>query len=164
MVYQKKVKFHIEDKAGQNYVTWRKHRHEAVKLINKLPDLSLALEEYARNINKMVEIAQKNSIRLIFITQPTLWKPDLSADLDALLWLGGIGDFQMENHPSNICQKRHLECVDLASILQKDTTVFYDDVHFNESGARKVSEVLSIYFLSHDPFIRPSMQNGHRAL
>jgi hypothetical protein len=164
-------------------VTWRKHRHEAAKLINKLPDLSSALEEYARNINKMVEIAQKNSIRLIFITQPTLWKPDLSADLDALLWLGGIGDFQMENHPSyyspealatgiqkyndtllNICQKRHLECVDLASILQKDTTVFYDDVHFNESGARKVSEVLSIYFLSHDPFIRPSMQNGHRAL
>lgn len=182
MVFKKKVKFHILDKAGQNYVTWRKHRHEAAELINKLPDLSSALEEYARNINKMVEIAQKNSIRLIFITQPTLWKPDLSAELDALLWLGGIGDFQMESHPSyyssealatgmqkyndtllNICQERHLECVDLSSILEKDTTVFYDDAHFNENGARKVSIVLSNYILSHDPFIRSNMENSYMA-
>jgi lysophospholipase L1-like esterase len=181
MVFRKKTRFYVQDKAGQNYVTWRKHRHEATEVINELPDLSSGLEEYARNITKMIEIAQENSIRLIFITQPTMWKHDLSGELDALLWFGGIGDFQRENHHSyyssealatgmqkyndtllTICQKRHLECIDLSSMLEKDTTVFYDDVHFNESGARKVSIVLSNYILSHDPFIRYNMPNSYR--
>jgi hypothetical protein len=45
-----------------------------------------------------------------------------------------------------------VECIDLATTLEKDTTVFYDDVHFNESGAQKVSKTVSNYFLSHDPF------------
>jgi hypothetical protein len=63
----------------------------------------------------------------------------------------------------NICQERHLECVDLSSILVKDTTVFYDDAHFNESGARKVSIVLSNYILSHDPFIQSNVENSHMA-
>jgi lysophospholipase L1-like esterase len=180
MVFRKKTKFYVQDKAGQNYVTWRKYRHEAAEIINELPDLSSALEEYARNINKMMDIAQENSIRLIFITQPTMWKRDLPGELDALLWFGGIGDFQMESHKSyyssealatgiqkyndtllNICQERQLECVDLSTMLEKDTTVFYDDVHFNESGARKVSIVLSNYILSHDPFIRSNVPGSY---
>ena len=47
-----------------------------------------------------------------------------------------------------ICSDRQVECINLASRLEKDTTVFYDDCHFNESGARKVSEVLSNSLLS----------------
>jgi len=38
--------------------------------------------------------------------------------------------------------------LDLASLLQKDTTVFYDDVHFNESGAEKVSNIIAQYFFN----------------
>jgi lysophospholipase L1-like esterase len=168
---RKKTKVHVQDKAGKNYVTWRKHRQQAAKIINELPDLSSALEEYARNINKMIDIAQENSIRLIFITQPTMWKRDLPEELEALLWFGGIGDFQKESAKSyyssealatgiakyndsllSICHERQVDCVDLASIIEKDTTIFYDDVHFNENGARKVSRILSNYILSQDPF------------
>ncbi len=162
---------HIEDECGTIYLTWREHRQHASEIRDELPDLSSALQEYATTINKIIEIAREKSVRLIFITQPTIWKPGLPQNLDALLWLGGIGDFQKESGKPyysaaalekamkayndtllHICRERQIECIDLASILDKNTTVFYDDVHFNESGARKVAEILSQYMIDRSPF------------
>ena len=118
----------------------------------------------------MIDVANEKSVRLILVTQPTLWRPDLPEDLAALLWFGGIGNFQAESGKPyysagaldramqayndtllQVCRQRQVECVDLTSMLAKDTTVFYDDVHFNESGARKVAAVLADYFGTHSP-------------
>lgn len=162
---------HIEDRDGRIYITWREHRRHAGEIRDELPNLSPALEEYARNINQIIDIAQEKAVRLIFMTQPTLWKPGLPQNLEALLWLGGIGDFQKESGKPyysaaalekgmkayndtllRVCQERRIECLDLASRLEKDTTVFYDDVHFNESGARKVAEALSRYMIERGSF------------
>jgi len=153
---------HIEDEGGRIYITWREHRRGASEIRDTLPDLSSALEEYARNINMIIDLAQEKSVRPILMTQPTMWRAGLPQDLDALLWLGGIGDFQKESGKPyysvmalekamkayndtllRVCRERSLECLDLASLLEKDTTVFYDDAHFNESGARKVGEALA---------------------
>jgi lysophospholipase L1-like esterase len=162
---------HVEDGAGKIYLTWREHRQRASEIRNQLPDLSSALDEYATNINKIVDISRERSVRLILVTQPTMWKAGLPKNLEALLWLGGIGDFQKESGKpyysvealekgmkayndtlSRICRERNIECLDLAVILEKDTTVFYDDTHFNESGARKVAEAMSKHLLERDPF------------
>ena len=169
----------IIDKAGEIYITWRKHRQNASEIRNELPDLSSALAEYAANINMIIDLAEKKSIRLIFMTQPTLWRSKLPQSLADLLWLGGIGDFQRESGLPyysiealqegmeayndvlrQICHQRNLECIDLSSMLEKDTSVFYDDVHFNESGARKVSNVVSQYMMNHDPFKKPDVEKA----
>ena len=50
-----------------------------------------------------------------------------------------------------VYQARKVECIDLAPVLPGDTTLFYDDVHFNESGAEKVAEVLAQYILYRPP-------------
>ena len=153
---------HIEDEDGRIYITWREHRRSASEMRDALPDLSSALAEYARNVNMIIDLAQEKSVRPILMTQPTMWRAGLPQDLDALLWLGGIGDFQKESGKPyysvtaleramkayndtllRVCRERSLECFDLASLLAKDTTVFYDDAHFNESGARKVAEAIS---------------------
>ena len=124
----------------------------------------------------MIDMAEEQSVRLILMTQPTLWRSDLPKNLAALLWLGGIGDFQKEsgkpyysvdallegmeaynNVLRQICHQRDLECIDLSSMLEKDTSVFYDDVHFNESGARKVANIVSKYMMDHDPFKGPAV-------
>jgi len=94
----------------------------------------------------------------------------MPAELESLLWLGGVDDFQNEtgkpyysvdalyegiekynNVLLKICKVRKVECVDLSE-LEKDKTVFYDDVHFNESGARKVATVLAQHILTRPPF------------
>src|SRR5262245_20330151 len=132
---------HIEDERGNIYVTWRDHRKHAAEIRHEMPDLSSALEEYSRNINKMIDVAQEKSTHLIFMTQPTMWKHDLPENLASLLWFGGIGDFQREPGKPyysvetlekgikaynetmlEVCRKRQTDCLDLASILEKDTS------------------------------------------
>jgi len=161
----------VQDHFGKILDTWREHRRRATKIRTELPELTPDLESYANNVNQLIDIAKQKSVRLIFITQPTMWKPGLSEELNSLLWFGGVGDFQRESGKPyysvealangmkqyndvllRVCRQRGIECIDLA-YLEKDATVFYDDVHFNESGARKVSSVLASYFLAHYPFI-----------
>lgn len=42
-----------------------------------------------------------------------------------------------------VCADRRVECLDLAAMLPKDDTVFYDDVHFNEAGAERVAAAVA---------------------
>jgi len=166
-------KKHVQDDAGKGYVTSRQLRKNSISRRNEMPDLSSALKEYALNIHGAIDRAEQNSIRLIFMTQPCLWQANLSSHLDALLWLGQ-GPFQtdgsrtyyspkaleqgMEAYNASlrqVCAERQIECIDLASQLEKDTAVFFDDLHFNESGARKVSHRLSHHMLTRPPFCSP---------
>ena len=160
----------LPDDNGEILETWREHRQHAGEIRSKLPDLAPGLEDYARNINRIIDLARQKSLRVIFATQPTMWRPDLSKKLTSLLWFGGIGDFQADSgkpyysvealaegmHEYNdelltVCRERNVECIDLSS-MAKDTTVFYDDVHFNDSGARAVARVLASYILDLPPF------------
>ena len=159
-----------QDRAGAIYQTWRKHRQEATTLIRTLPDLSTALNEYARNIKELAALAQAKSVRLIVMTQPTMWRPGLPADLESLLWFGGVGDFQAHSGQPyysvealaaamkryndtllEVCRSTNLECIDLSN-LEKDTSVFYDDVHFNEGGARTVARTVADHLKARPPF------------
>jgi lysophospholipase L1-like esterase len=52
----------------------------------------------------------------------------------------------------DFCRQSGLECYDLASHIPKDTSAFFDEVHFNEAGARLVAQNLKQYLLSRPPF------------
>ena len=56
----------------------------------------------------------------------------------------------------DVCRQRALACVDAAKVLPRDTTAMYDDVHFNEQGARLLAHELAAYFRRHPPFLRPT--------
>ena len=80
-----------------------------------------------------------------------------------LLWMGGVGNFQEERGHAyysskalrqglqlyngqlqQFCSdKQYIKFVNLATALHPDTSVFYDDCHFNESGGRKVAAVIA---------------------
>lgn len=158
---------YIQDTEGKSYLIWRNNKRHATDIRKALPDMSSAIEEYSNNINKIIDIASARSIRIILMTQPTLWTPDLPESIRNLLWLGGIGDFQnkagapyyavdtLESGMKiynekllDICKKRQIECIDLATIVEKNTGYFYDDVHFNENGADKISTYLAQYFIT----------------
>ena len=82
-----------------------------------------------------------------------------------LLWLGEISGskefysfealaagLRLYNQATlEVCRSRQVECIDLEKMLPKDTSVFYDDIRWNEAGAEKISEILTQYFLQHSP-------------
>jgi lysophospholipase L1-like esterase len=159
-----------QDSSGKVYDEWRKNRQQAIVIRDTLPDLSTALAEYRQNINAIIDLAEQHSVRLIFLTQPAMWRADLPPELNDLLWFGAIGgglgnqsvkakeyysiealQAGMDRYNEtllNICQERQVDCLDLAALLPKDTSVFYDDVHFNEHGASQVAQLLAEY-MSH---------------
>jgi hypothetical protein len=59
-----------------------------------------------------------------------------------------------------VCPQTNTECLDLASLIPKNDSVFYDDVHFIEVGARLVAEDIVTYLLSKPPFQPPSDGNS----
>lgn len=102
------------------------------------------------------------------MTQPFLWRSTLSTPDQRLLWFGWVGFWE---HPKgfaspadlalamdaynrtllDVCHRDGLECYDLAQDIPKDTSAFFDDVHFNEGGARLVARSLTQYLLSKPP-------------
>ncbi|HKV11376.1 MAG TPA: SGNH/GDSL hydrolase family protein [Thermoanaerobaculia bacterium] len=152
-----------QDATGRAYNTWRRRRQSASALRTELPDLGPALADYAANLRAIADTAAKQGARVVFATQPALWREDLPEDLERLLWMGGVGRFQEESGHEyystgalasgmeaynrtlrEVCRATPgAVCVDLAASLPRDTGAFYDDVHFNEAGSRRVARVLA---------------------
>lgn len=152
----------IQDEAGNMFVNLRKLRKEASQIVEELPDLKSGLEEYKRNINAIIDIARSRPVRIIFMTQPSLWKKDMTAEEIDLLWYGWIESHKSKRYYSvtalmrgmqeynntllQVCRTRGVECIDLAKELPRNSTIFYDDVHFNDNGSLMTADVVSEYF------------------
>ena len=164
----------VQVSGGEQYIILRERRRTA-RILTDLPDLTSSLDEYERNIARLVELGRRMGVRLVFLTQPTIWRRGLAPEELAMLWLGGAGDFwERPGLPYyspealargmdaynvrllTVCHKLALECVDLARAVPKNLNMHYDDAHFNEEGARRVAEVVAGYFRSRPPFARTS--------
>lgn len=158
-----------QDQSGGVIGRWRSERRNAIRIRETMPDLTEALGEYARNIERMIEVVREHGGRPVFLTQPTIWRPDLPPDARERLWVGKIGEgagaheyysvevlaAEMERYNETLqatCRERGVECFDLASLLPKDTSVFYDDDHFTEEGSRMVADHLTRYLLERPPY------------
>lgn len=160
--YSRRNKDIVEDSVGSWYLGARNARKRASEAIDNLPDLSVSLKIFEDNINAMIDLAQKRSIRIIFITQPYLWNKNLTSAQKGLLWFGFTSDKKkyysvsalasgMKEFNSKlieVCKRRNVEYIDLENLLPQDTTVFYDDVHFNNSGCLKVADVIVAYLIN----------------
>lgn len=157
------------DTEGRLYQTWRQQRIQATNIRTELPDLTDALDEYQRNVNELIDIGESHGVRLIFLTQPTTWKAGLAKDIEALM-TGGRGRSEDEFYAVDalakgielynqklieVCKARGVEYFDIASLLPKDASIFFDDSHYNESGAEKFASVLADY-LQRQPWLQAS--------
>jgi lysophospholipase L1-like esterase len=161
----------VQDDAGRVYDTWREHRRSASRLRERLPDLTSALEEYATNLGILIDLCRDRNASVLLLTQPALWAPDLAPECEALLWFGGVGDFMAERGCEyytvgalrsgldaynrtivDVARERGVECFDLASALAGRRDAFYDDVHFNVAGSRRVAELVASFLLELPPF------------
>lgn len=160
---EKEVNWKLQDDRGETFKAWRTYRTQATTIIDSLPDLYTALGEYERNLQLIYAETKRQGTNLILINQSALYKDSMTAYENSLLWMGGIGNFQKSaghayysakalNHALSLYNQRLAEfcatrkdvkLIDIASSLPRDTSVFYDDCHFNESGALKVARLIS---------------------
>jgi lysophospholipase L1-like esterase len=141
--------------------------------IDSVPPLAAPLVEYRRNLNAMADLALAAGVRLVFVTQPAAWRDGPSSGGERQLWMGAIvaqGGSRAYLSTSalarvmaryneavlDVCRQRALACVDAAHVVPHDTTAMYDDVHFNEQGARLLARELAAHFRQHAPFLRRS--------
>ncbi|MEX2048872.1 MAG: GDSL-type esterase/lipase family protein [Gemmatimonadota bacterium] len=160
-----------QDRFGQTLVTWRAHRRNSRLVHDSLPPLEAPLAEYRGYLESMADIAEEHGVRLVLMTQPVLWRADLTAEEEALLWMGGTGDFQSDPTQAyfapgplaegmraynsvllDVCRERGVECVDLAAVVPADTSMFYDDVHPTEAGSRAFADALAAYLRETPPY------------
>lgn len=152
----------ISTLGGSNIGTWRAHRQSASQILDELPSLEAPLTEYRSNLNAIIKAAHDKGADVVFLTQPSLWRPGLTPAEERLLWLGGVGPFQekpgqpyysvaaLANAMSrynqatlDACRAQGLNCFDLASAVPADTSMFYDDVHFTEAGSALIGDLVT---------------------
>jgi lysophospholipase L1-like esterase len=112
--------------------------------------------EYYSNINEIAKKCSQKKYDCLFVTQPTaysdkispylksrLWMtpPDASytLDLDSLINISTFYNLTLKK----ITDKYQLPLCDLANKIPPSEEYFYDDVHFNENGSKKVAEIIS---------------------
>jgi hypothetical protein len=125
-----------------------------------LPDLRLALEEYAQRVGTLEQECRQYHRRCVFLTQPTMWRAGLSAAEESVLYGGAAGyhGVALGYVPAPelgramaaynqvllaVCRKDQLECYDLAASIPKDTSAFSDESHYTDNGARLVADYLA---------------------
>jgi lysophospholipase L1-like esterase len=154
----------VQDNAGSWLVKLRNQRQQA-SLVNDLPLLDDGLAEYERNIMAIAQEARGRSLRVVFLTQPTMWRESMTNEETKFLWMGWRPGAEfyttdalaraMQSYNQRLlatCDRTQLECIDMASRIPRTLEFFYDDMHFTELGARHVAAELSAYLSSHPPF------------
>ena len=145
---RQRILFNIQPRRPLDYL---KKFESKTEPITKLPDLNDGLNHYEHNLKKIIKEAKKRNVSIIFITQPTLWQKNLSDKYKTLLaarshynkaplYTGEALNKIMTTFNKRlitVCNTNNIPVIDLQ--LPKDQTIFYDDMHFNESGAEVVA-------------------------
>lgn len=163
--------YRMQDDEGEAMIRWRANRRQARSVKGELPDLTAALATFRANVTAIAEIAAERGLPLVLMTQPALWRDDLPQAEQDLLWMGGLGDFQsgpgydyfsagalaeglrrFNAVTLDVCRERSLPCLDLAKEIPSDTTIFYDDCHFGQTGSERIAEALATHLRRLPPF------------
>lgn len=146
----------LQDRTGAWYATVRARRRAMLQSASppepSLERIETAVAAYRATLSRIIRLCRDRGQRLVMMTQPTMWRRNLPKELDDLLWQHTPRAFPTEFLARHIerynramvqvCKQEGIDCIDLASMLPKDTSVFYDDCHFNVSGCERVAKIL----------------------
>jgi lysophospholipase L1-like esterase len=152
----------VQDQAGGFYLAQRARRMAAEK-VDVVPDVATCLDAFEANLERMVDRARRQGFDLLLLTQGALYRDDLTADEQALLWFGSVDEnpfaakaperyftvramsrmlHAYNERTRKVCAQRDIACVDVARELPPTTETYYDDVHFNPQGSRRLGDLL----------------------
>jgi len=111
----------------------------------------------------IADIAKANRSRVIFMSEPSIYQPNLPQEIEDKLWMGFIDTHKINvsneflfremrrfnKALGELSQSEGIEWIDLEKEIPKDLTHFYDDVHYTPAGAKHVAEIITAYLLNH---------------
>ena len=152
----------VQTRTAEGHARLRQCRQTAppANLVDALPDLRAALADYRRNLVALAERARAYGAPMLFLTQPTLWAPEMGPAERERLLAGGIGPIKtwcthqryfspralaggmqaFNDVLRDVCRSPDMVCRDLAAAVPPRAEYFYDDMHLSEAGARLVAE------------------------
>src|SRR5262245_2616416 len=83
-----------QDAHGGIYESWPAHRRSARAWLGELPDPLVALAGFRAALTDLLEGCARQGAALVLVTQPAMWTPGLAPELEARLWMGGVGEYQ----------------------------------------------------------------------
>jgi len=118
-------------------------------------------DQYARRIRRLIKTCRELGVTPVFLTQPLLYD-------DTEYWrgiqggcswiLGSDSVFSAATHWRmldylngqllEVCSREQVACLDLASMIPHDSTMFYDAMHFTEAGSRRIGLLTGRFLLS----------------
>lgn len=125
------------------------------------PELLVSLPAFRRNILHIDSAARKLGARAVFLTQPILygsgpdwerfearhlWVQDQKYRISAATERRLLDVFNGEL--LSLCGAHGLSCLDLASRIPNDSSLYYDQCHFNDAGAERVAREVAIFWKS----------------
>ncbi|RPJ03388.1 MAG: hypothetical protein EHM28_15405 [Spirochaetaceae bacterium] len=130
--------------------------------MDEMPDLQQGLDGYRHNILELIHLAKEHHVHLLFMTQPSLVKPNMSQEEIDRIWAGHLGNPVLNAYWSirvrsiisaaynrlvlETCREKGIDCIDLASNLPRTPAVFWDHGHFTDYGSSLVADELVRYF------------------
>ncbi len=133
---------------------WYHHPREIVEQ-TEFP----GLVPFKRNLNTLIDLAEKDGIRVILMTQPNLYKPDITEKEKQLLNMLNFeaigpdkkwsyetalrGFEQYTQAIKDVAKERSVLLIDLEKAIPKTTEYFYDDVHYTDIAFDTVAETIT---------------------
>jgi len=160
---EREIRYLLSHTLPDFYVNGRAMRAARGETLEKLPPMKEPIDEFRRNMTLIIALLRERGTEPVLITQPSMWRNDLSSEEDALLWLGSADGWppNKEGGPyyavgamdamlalyndalRDIARDEKAALIDLASLVPRDATVFYDDVHFTEGGAERAARAIA---------------------
>lgn len=161
----------VQDAFGNGLADNRLLRTNSKDWLNSITSLDASVEDYGKNLERVIELSREKNITLIFSTQPYLWKNDMSEKENSSLWMTTDfrGNFysteimveameKFNNKMLEVCKENpDIFCIDLEKDVPKTLDYLYDDVHFNEKGSISVAEKLGDYIKNNIKEFNPNL-------
>ena len=150
-----------QDPGGQWFDRVRTVRRQVIQergLTTEPPaDTALWLDRYEKALMSVIEACRSHDQSLLLITQPSLWRDDLPPELADLLWAAteekvyspGVLRQLMDSYNERmklVAAREGVPCLDVAALIPRDDSAFYDDCHFNIAGSLMVSRAVAAWF------------------
>ncbi len=143
----------------QETIAFETNYAEKVTLQQSFPAIEapprVDLGSYATNLRSIVAVGRAAGARVVLMTQASTWNSTVDPEASRWHWMRlrqdgvyreDLMDAALESYNDvmrGLAATENVEIVDLAATMSKSLEWFYDDVHFNDAGARAAAAALA---------------------